>query len=208
MPTKMNDDPLLLVMMIAVGIYVAWLWSQDLKARRLNGTETNNSLPGATMASKRAVLIAACGAALILGAETWGEIALGLDTEQSKMTILFGIHTLLAAITEEVIFRGYIVVERRGKIALWSGIFGASLLFAALHPFLWAWDDSGFAFTFTEKGWFSFAAVFVGSLWFYLCRFATWNPNRSLLPCFAAHLTKNAGVFLIKATQGFVVGIW
>jgi len=50
--------------------------------------------------------------------------------------------------------------------------------------------------------------VFAGSLWFYAVRFASWNPQRSLLPCFAAHAAKNLGVIAVKAAQGFVVGWW
>lgn len=204
----MDDNPLFLAIMIAVGAYVAWLWRTDYKTRGPAGEQANRALPGATPAPARALWIAAAGAAAILVAETWGEIALGLQTEQSKMTVLFGVHTLLAAIVEEVIFRGYIVVENRGRGWLCAGVAGASLLFALLHPFLWKWDADGFRVILTAKSWFSFAAVFVSSLWFYACRFSPWNPNRSLLPCFSAHLTKNLGVFAIKAVQGYVVGVW
>jgi uncharacterized protein len=153
-------------------------------------------------------VIAAAGALVVLGAETWGELALGLSEEQSRMTYLFAAYTLVAAIVEEIIFRGYVVVQNRGRAALVGAVLGASLVFAAIHPFLWNWDDEGFVFTFTPKGWFSFGAVFVASLWFYACRFASWNPSRSLLPCFAAHLAKNAGVIVIKAAQGFLIGAW
>ena len=77
-----------------------------------------------------------------------------------------------------------------------------------MHPFLWTWGDDGFEWTFTAKGWFSTVMVFAASLWFYAVRFATWNPERSLLPCFVAHGVKNLGVFAIKGAQGFVVGWW
>ncbi len=204
----MDDNPVFLVIMIAIGGYVAWLWWLDFKASASAKGQTNHGLPGATPAPAKALWISAAGAAVILAAETWGEIALGLAAQQSEMTVLFGLHTFLAAIVEELIFRGYIVVERRGRVLFYLGIFGASLLFALMHPFLWKWDDDGFRLILSLKGWFSFVAVFVSSLWFYACRFSPWNPNRSLLPCFAAHLTKNLGVFAIKAVQGFVVGIW
>lgn len=204
----MNDNPFALVMMIALGGYFAWLWWSDLRAVREGRLATAQALPGAAPSSVRACVIAAAGALVILGAETWGEIALGLSEEQSKMTYLFAAYTLIAAVVEEIIFRGYVVVPDRGRPMLIGAVLGASLLFAAIHPFLWTWDDEGFAFTFTPKGWFSFSAVFAASLWFYACRFASWNPERSLLPCFAAHLVKNAGVIAIKAAQGFLAGPW
>jgi uncharacterized protein len=203
----MDENPVFLVMMIGIGCYVAWLWRADLLASR-SGAVAPGGLPGATPASGRACLIAASGALVILAAETWGEIALGISDEQSSITALFAGYTLVAAFVEEIIFRGYIVVEKRGRAALVGGIFAASLVFALIHPFLWKWDDDGFALTLTTKGWFSFAAVFVASLWFYACRFASWNPHRSLLPCFAAHFAKNAGVIVIKIAQGFFVGFW
>lgn len=206
---RMNDNPWLQLCLIATGLYVTYLWWTDYRAAHTAiPAPSSNPFPGATAVPRKALWIAATGAALILAAETCGEIALGLDDEQSKITVLFGIYTLIAAIIEEIIFRGFLVVENRGRTALLCGIIGASLLFALIHPFLWKWDDEGFALTLTAKGWFSFAAVLAGSLWFYTCRFASWNPARSLLPCFAAHFTKNAGVFAIKAIQGFVAGTW
>jgi uncharacterized protein len=204
----MNDNPWLILLLFVVGVYVTHLWWTDYTAALAGKTLAPAPLPGATPASLRAILIAALGALVLLAAETFGEIALGLDQQQTSITMLFGAYTLVSAIIEEIIFRGYLVVEKRGRRALITGVIGASVLFALLHHFLWKWDKDGFALTLTAKGWFSFAAVLVGSLWFYACRFATWNPNRSLLPCFAAHFTKNAGVFVIKAVLGFVAGAW
>jgi hypothetical protein len=60
----------------------------------------------------------------------------------------------------------------------------------------------------SAKGIYTTAVVFVTSLWFYFVRFAAWNPRRSLLPCFAAHAAKNAGVVAVKAGTGFVAGWW
>ena len=84
----------------------------------------------------------------------------------------------------------------------------ASILFTALHPFLWQWSGGHLTWTTGPKGWFSTAAVFVSSFWFYFVRFARFNPGHSLLPCFAAHASKNIGVILIKAAQGYLVGWW
>ncbi len=191
--------------MIAAGIYVFSLWRQDYVAQHA-GRPNGGALPGASPASMKACVIAAAGAIVILAGETWGELLLGLSEQQSKITVLFGVYTLIAAFIEELIFRGFLVIEGRGKALRWAGVVGASLIFAAIHPFLWSWEDDVFAWTFTAKGWFSTGAVFVSSLWFYAVRFLSFNPERSLIPCIVAHATKNAGVIAVKAAQGFVSG--
>ncbi len=205
----MNDNPLLLLVCAAAGLYTAWLWLADFRSAR-SGRPNPRALPGALPASTQGCLVAVAGALVITAAETWGEEWLGLSAAQSKMTVLFGGYTLVAAFVEELIFRGFIVVEGRGAAAKWAGAVGASVLFAALHPFLWEWTKGQpFQLTLTPKGWFSTGAVFVSSLWFYAMRFATrLNPRSSLLPCFSAHLGKNLAVFAIKAAQGFVTGAW
>lgn len=203
----MTENPVLLLVLIVAGLYVGKLWLDDVRAAAL-GRPNPRPLPGATPSSMRAVLIAVGGSLLLLAVETGGENALGLAAQQSRITWLFGAYTLVAAIIEELIFRGYLVIEHRGPLVRWSGVIIASLLFAAGHPFLWRWDDAGFALALGPKGTFSTAIVFATSLWLYGVRFASWNPSRSLLPCIAAHAAKNAGVIGIKAAQGFVVGFW
>lgn len=199
------DNPWLLAGMILAGGMVARWWRDDYRAAR-QGTPAPQAFPGATPAGGRALLIAAGGALVLLAAETAGEHALGLTAQQSQMTVLFGLYTLVAAFGEELIFRGYLVVENRGRAALIAGVIGASLGFALLHPFLWNWEGGVLSFQGDAKAWFSTATVFTGSLWFYAVRFLPMNPTRSLLPCVAAHLTKNLGVFAIKYVQGFVSG--
>jgi len=202
------NHPLLLLLMTGAGLYVAQLWRNDRCAAR-GGTPHPRALPGATDAPAWAVGVAIAGALAILAAETAGEVALGLAAQQSQMTWLFALYSIAAApVIEEVIFRGWIVVEGQGRAMLWAGAVAASVGFAALHPFLWRWDDAGFALTLTAKGWFSTAAVFATSLWLYAARLAAWNPQRSLLPCFAAHAAKNAGVVAVKAATGFMGGAW
>jgi membrane protease YdiL (CAAX protease family) len=203
----MNDHPVFLLIMLTIGSYVANLWREDLIAWRAE-YPSGGALPGATTCSAKACIIAIAGALVILAIETGGEIALGLDDEQSTITVLFGIYTLLAAFIEELIFRGFIVMENKGRILCWVGIIAASIVFAALHPFLWSWEDGVFSWTLTTKGWFSTVIVFISSLWFYAMRFAWFNPHRSLLPCIAAHAAKNLCVFAIKGAQGFVNGWW
>jgi hypothetical protein len=204
----MTTDPLLLVLLIGASVWFARLWVIDYRAA-LAGTANKKSLPGARPASPGAVTIAALGALVILGAETGGEHVLGLSAEQSKMTALFGLYSMLGApVIEEILFRGYLVIDKRGRAALWGGVVGASLLFAVLHPFLWEWNGKSLTVHFGAKAWFSTAVVFAVSLWFYTVRFFRLNPQRSLLPCFIAHATKNLGVLAIKYAQGFVGGWW
>jgi membrane protease YdiL (CAAX protease family) len=142
---------------------------------------------------------------LLVIVETFGEIALGIAAEQARLTWLFALYSICGApIIEELIFRGWLVIEHRGRPAMWAGAIAASALFAILHPFLWKWDDTGVVFLSGAKGWFSTVATFVTSLWFYAVRLGRWNPTRSLLPCFAAHAAKNATVVAIKAATGFI----
>jgi membrane protease YdiL (CAAX protease family) len=218
----MNDQPVFLLLMGAAGVYVFHLWRQDYLADR-RGKPVPHPLPGATPASTTACFVAAAGALTIVALETWGEIRLGISDQQSNMTLLFGLYTLVAAFIEELIFRGFIVIEGKGTTLRWLGVVAASVIFAGLHPFLWSWDigetsswhvamiwrwSEWFTWEFNAKGWFSTAAVFVSSLWFYTVRFAKFNPKHSLLPCIVAHATKNLGVFGVKAVQGFVSGWW
>jgi len=209
----MQNGPWAQILMLGVGLTVAKLWLDDFRAQR-SGSPNPRALPGATSASAHAVIVAALGGFIIVATETWGEKALGISGEQSKITGLFAAYTLVAALIEEIIFRGYVVLDKRGKLTLWASVLGASLLFTLLHPFLWTWaggmpwNDGKLSWTLGRKGWFSSAAVFVISLWFYFVRFTRFNPQRSLLPCFAAHASKNIGVILIKAAQGFLVGWW
>ena len=201
----MNDQPVMLVLLIVAGLYVMNLWRHDYRAQ-LAGQPHPRAMPGATPAPLRANLIAAAGALLLLTAETWGEIRLGLSEQQSKITGLFAAYTLIAAFVEELMFRVFIVIEGRGNALRWAGVVGASVVFAALHPFLWQWESDAFTWTLTAKGWFSTAVVFASSLWFYTVRFAGFNPQGSLIPCIVAHATKNLGVIIIKGASGFLVG--
>ncbi len=204
----MSDSPWLILALIVASAYVAQLWWKDYQAAR-QGAPSPAALPGATATNPMALTIAIAGALAIVAAETWGEIRLAIVDEQSQVTVLFCLYTLLAAVIEEIIFRGFIVpAETRGRAVLIAGTIGASVLFALAHPFLWTWDEAGLVLHFDTKAFFSTAAVFVSSLWFYFVRFMPANPTRSLWPCFAAHGAKNLAVIGIKAAQGFVVGWW
>ena len=199
------NNPVLLVVLIAASLYVGKLWRDDLRSGQVGAS----ALPGATKAPPRALLISVLGALALLAVETMGEISLGLAAGQSTMTWLFALYSITGApMIEELVFRGWLVVENRGKAMMWSAAAGASLVFAALHPFLWRWDDAGFALTINAKGWFSTVVVFATSLWLYVVRLAPWNPKRSLLPCVAGHAAKNLGVIVVKAATGFMGAPW
>jgi hypothetical protein len=201
------NNPLLLLALTVAGLYVAKLWRDDQRAAQ-HGPPNANAFPGATPAPARALVIAITGALLLLGVETFGEIALAVAGEQSRMTWLFALYSVCAApVIEELIFRGWLVVENRGRATMWAAAVGASVAFALLHPFLWRWEDAGFELTLGRKGWFSTGVVFATSLWFYAARLGPWNATRSLLPCFAGHAAKNLGVVAIKAATGFMVGM-
>lgn len=202
------NNPGLLALVTAAALYVLKLWCDDQRAAR-GGHPHPRALPGATAAPRRAVVIAIVGALLLVALETAGEVVLGVAAEQSRMTWLLALYSICAApVIEELIFRGWLVVENRGPRVLWSAAVGASLLFALLHPFLWRWDDAGFALTLGVKGWFSTAMAFGLSLWMYVARLAPWNPERSLLPCFAGHAAKNVGVVAVKLATGYMGALW
>ena len=197
----------MLLVLLAGTAYVARLWLMDYRAAR-EGAPLAQALPGATPANPRSVMLACAGALCLLGVETTGEFAFGISDQQNRITVLFGAYTLAAAFVEELIFRGYVVLQGRGRAALTVSCVVASLFFAILHPYLWSWGENGLTWHFGLKPWFSTAMIFLGSLWFYRVRFWRLNPTHSLLPCIAAHATKNAGVLAIKLAGGYVTGWW
>ncbi len=202
------NHPLLLAFLTAAGLYIAKLWRDDLRAHQA-GRAQPGAFPGATPAPLGATLIAMAGAVVLVAAETVTEWMLGIGDEQTRLTWLAALYSVTAApVVEEVIFRGWIVVENRGRVALWTGAVAASMIFALLHPFLWQWDDGGFRLTPTLKGFCSSGFALAASLWFYAVRFGRANPQRSLFPCFAAHATKNAGVVAVKLAAGYMGGWW
>lgn len=211
----MTESPLGILIAALIALFIGRWWWQDFSVAR-NGTPNPRALPGATPCPSGLLWLGMAGAVAITGLETWGELALGISGEQKTIGAAFLAAMLAAALVEEIVFRGYLVIENRGRAALIAGVLGASLLFALAHDFLWQFEQPegaawwefwrGFSLNFSLKGWFSFGFVFLTSLYFYTLRLHPRNAGRSLLPCFAAHAARNLAVFAIKAAQGHVVG--
>ena len=229
------DHPIFYIGALAFIGYFFWTWLQDFRANvqaLRQGSEGRpeadsvtppiepvpGTLPGATPVRSLAVVIAVVGALVILGLEVAGEYGLDIVQEQTEVTLLFGLYTLAAAFVEELIFRGFLYYDKGSKAMLVASIVLISVVFALLHQHIWVfepppderwWDVShSFSLDLGTKALFSTAIIFMNSLWFYFVRFFHLNPFRSLIPCFAAHLSSNLGVLLIKAAQGKLVGLY
>jgi hypothetical protein len=202
----MNESPFMVLLYVGVAAYVGYMYWGDYQSNQASEQPDPRGMPGATSASWGLYGIGVIGALLILAAETGGEIALGIASEQSEMVWYFVFAILGAGIVEEVIFRGYLVVDSKGRAALIGSCVGFSLIFAIIHGHFWSNEEGqAFAWTFTTKAFFTTGILLANSLWFYALRFGPWNKNRSLFPCMLAHAASNFGVFAVKLAQGFVV---
>ena len=199
----MDSNPIMILLYVGAAAFVLHMYRGDYIVSK-SGQSRSGTMPGAENASLLSFFIATLGALLLLGAETCGEIALGLVNEQSEMLWYFLPVIIAAGVIEEVIFRGYLVVTDKGKALFVTSCVGFSLFFAIIHPHLWSAED-GFAWTLSGKAFFSTSILFANSLWFYAARFGPWNPNRSIFPCMLAHGASNLGVFFIKMAQGYVL---
>ena len=202
----MNESPFMVLLYVGVAAYVGYMYWGDYQSNQASEQPDPRGMPGAASASLGLFVIGVIGALLILAAETGGEIALGIASEQSEMVWYFVFAILGAGIVEEIIFRGYLVVDNKGRAALIGSCVGFSLIFAIIHGHFWSNEEGeAFAWTFTTKAFFTTGILLVNSLWFYALRFGRWNKNRSLFPCMLAHAASNLGVFCVKWAQGFVV---
>lgn len=209
-------NPVGVALFSLVALWLARTWLRDAREYPQGG-----GLPGASRCPARAVVVAVAGTLALLALETLGEIRLGLANAQKDVSWLALPMFAAAAFTEEVIFRGYLVVERRGNAVKWASAVAFSLLFALLHDHLWHFEmpadrsagtfaalREGFATDFSAKAVFSTVFIFAGSLWFYFVRFFRWNPHASLAAPVAAHLAKNLAVFFVKLAQGHVTTLF
>lgn len=210
----MRESLSLSLLYLAATAYIGYIYRCDFLAEKA-GQPNSKAMPGATSATARLYLIGLLGAFLILLVETVGEVALGVSSDQSDILWFFGLASLGAGVVEEVIFRGFLVVENKGRAALVGSCILFSSLFALLHPYLWEFNypegvatwkfwQAEFSLILTPKACFTTSILFVNSLWFYALRFGAWNPKRSLFPSILAHSASNLGVFVIKCLQGHV----
>lgn len=199
----MTENPIMILAYLGIAGYVLNMYWGDCKAAQA-GKPPGNPMPGATAFGWKVSLIGVIGSLILLAAETSGELVLGIASEQSEMVWYLLFATLAAGVVEEVIFRGFLVIDKKGKAALIGSCVGLSLIFAIIHAHLWSTED-GFEWTFTAKAWFSTGILFANSLWWYAVRFGPWNPTHSLFPCMIAHAASNLGVFFVKLAQGYVI---
>lgn len=211
----MNESLPVSLLYLAMALYVIYLYRSDLLAAK-SGQPNPKPLPGATRASVGLYIVGVAGALMILAFETLGEMVLGVVDEQSDVLWFFVFTSLAAGIVEEVISRGFLVLENRGRKVLIASCVAFSMLFALVHPYLWEIDypkevaiwqfwQADFNFVLTPKAIFTTVILFLNSLWFYALRFGVWNSERSLLPCMLAHSVSNLGVFFVKWMQGHVI---
>ena len=206
----MSESPLLAFILFAGAAYLFKIWRDDLVA--LQGDKPNpRPLPGATSAPMTAIWIGIAGAVFLVLLETGGELALGVSAEQSDIAAIALLSMIGAGIIEEIIFRGYFVVQKRGKAVFIGSILLFSLLFTLAHYQYYAdvekiGEEVEFAIFIDRKVAWTLLLLFLNSLWFYTVRFFKWNPQHSLLPCFAAHIASNLAVFFVKLSHGHVTG--
>ena len=177
----------------ALGLFVLIAWARERRKRTTSG-EPEKFWPGTTYAPSAAYYVAAAGAILITIAEAAVEKRAGLTELQDRLPAIFIFQLLGASVVEEMLFRGFVAPgELFGRKLLALMIVG-SLIFALIHNF----DLS------EPEGQVNALFAFITSLWLYVVRFNPMNPDRSLLPCFTAHIVRNLAVFGIKWAQGFV----
>ncbi len=210
----MSDSLFFNLLSLAAGVYLLYLWLSDTKE---GGKEPNSDLkgklPGSSWTTLAPCLLATLGAVAIILIVSSLEFYYDVSSEQSTLSWWMLPAMMGAAITEEVVFRGYLIITKRGRLTLVISAIVFSALFALLHPYLWThsvtspmgieWVTS-LRLTLELQPVLATASIFALSLWFYRVRFWARNPSRSLLPCFCAHAGANLAVFIIKIVSGYV----
>lgn len=207
-----QDSPIFSVASLAVAVWLFYMWLGDCRHYCRTGSERRGAFEGAYPAPAGLVAVGVVCALALLFVNSAAERFLGVTCDQMKVAPWALLSWIGAAFVEELIFRGYLVVRGRGKLALVASVIFFSFVFAAGHPFLWNYEVSEggsifsgkWSFTPSAQALINTLAIFECSLLFYALRFAPQNKTRSLIPCICAHAAYNCGVFAVKAFQGFV----
>ena len=229
----MNESPLFVLIYCIIGIYLGSLYYSDICSFK-KGLSCPKALPGAKPINLFLIILSALVGLFLLINPVIGEYLLGIVESQKDMVWFFVFATLSAGIIEELVFRGYLVIENKGTKILLISCIGFSLLFAIIHPHLWEFHGfnhlsneegftyfffeyilsfklftellpSAFSFNLTAESFYNTWILFLNSIIFYSLRFGPWNPGRSILPSMIAHAFLNLGVFVVKFFQGFVI---
>lgn len=208
----MFDSPLMILAFFGAALYCLKIWRDDYRDAK-RGSPNPRALPGATGVPTIAIWVGIAGAIMLVLLETAGELHLGVSDQQTTIPAIALLSLVAAGIIEEIIFRGFIIIDKKGTNILIASAMGFSLIFALLHyqyytdiPEDGTWRDM--TLVADSKSLWSLFLLYLNSLWFYTVRFFRLNPQHSLLPCFAAHIASNVAVFLVKLAQGHVVGWW
>ncbi len=118
-----QDSPLYSILSLGVAAWLFYTWLGDLKYLRKNGTPRRGAFAGATPAPVGLCVFGAVAAWLLLAANTAAESACGVSAEQTKVAPWALLSWVGAAFVEELIFRGYLVVQNRGRAVLVASIF-------------------------------------------------------------------------------------
>lgn len=199
----MNEDPLIIALYCAIALYIGHIYRTDIEGF-CKGAPNAKALPGAAPIPSLLIVASALAGLVLLGNAVIGEYALGLVDVQSEMVWFFVFASLSAGVIEELVFRGYLVLENKGRNALVLSCIAFSLIFALIHGHLWSTED-GFTWVFSIQAIYNTWILFFNSLFFYGLRFGPWNPQRSILPSIIAHMVLNLGVFFVKWMQGYIL---
>jgi membrane protease YdiL (CAAX protease family) len=199
-----QDSPILGVALLAAAIWVCKLWWQDYHTQ-CKGEALPGAIPGATACHPGILWMAAFGGCVLVLLETAAEYLTGFHSSQTIIPAWYLAPMIAAAVLEEVIFRGYLPIVKKGRTVLVICCLLLSVVFALAHPHLWSWRDQQLNLHIDSgKAWLTTTALFANSLCLYTLRFGAFNPRHSLLPCVVAHTVINLLTFGIKAQQGFV----
>ena len=114
----MNADFFFSIFIFGIALYLGKQWLGDLSGKKTG----LRAFPGAAPASFFLIMGAIAGALVILAIETIGEYRLGTSATQSDIRGSYLLVMVAAGFLEELIFRGYLVIENRGRVILWSSI--------------------------------------------------------------------------------------